>query len=153
LTADSLCLVDSNVLVNWVQMEQAGVSIVRTAIDVLVRQGIELCYASQNLGEFWNVSTRPTSRNGFGLSPAEADHRAKSFERRMRLLPEHPLVHEEWRRLLVTYQVSGVQVHDTHLVAVMNVYGVTQILTYNTKDFRRFTGIEALDPADVARTA
>jgi hypothetical protein len=39
----------------------------------------------------------------------------------MRLLPDDVLVHEEWRRLLIEYQVSGVQVHDAHLVAVMNV--------------------------------
>jgi predicted nucleic acid-binding protein len=126
----TLCLVDSNVLVRWVQPEDNDFPIVRTAIDLLLGRGTELCYTSQDLGEFWNVSTRPLSRNGFGLSPAETERRANSFERRMRLLPDHVLVHEEWRRLLIEYQVSGVQVHDTHLVAVMNVYNVTHLLTY-----------------------
>ncbi len=149
----TLCLVDSNVLVRWVQPEDNDFPIVRAAIDLLLSHGTELCYTSQNLGEFWNVSTRPLSRNGFGLSPGETERRAKSFERRMRLLPDDVLVHEEWRRLLIEYQVSGVQVHDAHLVAIMNVYGVKHLLTHNTKDFRRFSGIEALNPADVVRTA
>jgi hypothetical protein len=57
----TLCLVDSNVLVRWVQPEDNDFPIVRTAIDLLLGRGTELCYTSQNLGEFWNVSTRPLS--------------------------------------------------------------------------------------------
>lgn len=66
----------------------------------------------------------------FGLSPAETDRRANSFETRMRLLPDDVLVHEEWRRLLIQYQLSGIRVYDTHLIAVMNAYNVTRLLTY-----------------------
>lgn len=150
--AEMLCLIDSNVLIRWVQPEDGDYPVVRSAIDALLGRGIKLCYASQNLGEFWNASTRPLARNGFGLSPEEASKRAKFFEDRMELLPDDLKVHEEWRRLLVKHYVSGVQVHDAHLVASMNVYGVKQLLTYNTKDFRRFTEIEVLDPIDVART-
>jgi predicted nucleic acid-binding protein len=70
----------------------------------------------------------------------------------MHLLPENLRVHEEWRRLLRKHRVSGVQVHDAHLVASMNVYGVTRIITYNSKDFKRLRDIEALDPAAVIRS-
>jgi hypothetical protein len=55
------------------------------------------------------------------------------------------------RRLLVNYGVSGVQVHDAHLVAAMLVHGVKTILTFNTKDFARFAGIEAVHPEKIAR--
>ncbi len=89
------------------------------------------------------------TRNGYGLSPDDADRRARFFETRLRLLPDSPLVHEEWRRLIVAYGVSGVQVHDTRLVAAMHVHGVKQILTLNVKDFVRFTSVEALLPRDV----
>jgi predicted nucleic acid-binding protein len=149
--ADPLCLVDSNVLIRWVQPGNIDFPTVTAAIDTLIAGGIELCYTSQNLGEFWNVSTRPALKNGFGLSPEEADQRAKSFEKRLRLLPDDTLVHEEWRRLLVAYRVSGVQVHDTHLVAAMYVYGVKHLLTYNTKDFARFADIEVLHPSDATK--
>jgi predicted nucleic acid-binding protein len=40
-------------------------------------------------------------------------------------------------------------VHDARLVALMNVHGVRQILTFNTGDFVRFE-IEALHPSAVA---
>jgi hypothetical protein len=47
-----------------------------------------LCYTSQNVGEFWNVCTRPVDRNGYGLSPQETDRLAKTFEEKPRLLPD-----------------------------------------------------------------
>jgi predicted nucleic acid-binding protein len=57
------------------------------------------------------------------------------------LLADSRDVHEEWRHLLVTNNVSGVQVHDARLVAAMHVHGVKRILTSNTKDFARYTNI------------
>lgn len=48
------------------------------------------------------------------------------------------------------YRVSGVQVHDARLVAAMHVHNVNRILTFNTKDFARFTDIEAIDPTNLA---
>ena len=57
----------------------------------------------------------------------------------------------EWRRLVVTFGVLGVQVHDARLVAVMKTNDVTHILTFNADDFTRFAseGIVAVNPATV----
>ena len=101
------------------------------------------------MAEFWNACTRPAERNGYGLSPQEADRRARLFEARLRLLPESLSVHDEWRRLLVAHGVSGIQVYDARLVAAMHVHGIRQVLTFNAKDFARFTGVEARLPKDV----
>ena len=56
----------------------------------------------------------------------------------------------EWRRLVVNYGVSGVQVHDARLVATMLVHDVTHILTFNTQDFIRYRpeGIIAIDSSE-----
>jgi predicted nucleic acid-binding protein len=43
-----------------------------------------------------------------------------------------------------------VQVHDARLAASMMVHGVRRILTFNARDFTRFTAIEAVDPAQLA---
>ena|SRR5215471_17733979 len=104
-------LIDSNILIRWVQPSDPDYPVVQSALDVLARQGAILCYTSQNLAEFWNVCTRPADRNGYGLSPQEADRRARLFEARLRLLPESVVVHQEWRRLLVARGVSGIQVY------------------------------------------
>ncbi len=47
------------------------------------------CYTSQNLGEFWNVLTRPIDRNGFGLTPAEANDRARIDRKPNETAPRH----------------------------------------------------------------
>lgn len=88
-------------------------------------------------------------RNGYGLSPQDTDRRARFFEERLRLLPDSLAVHDEWRALLVTHGVSGVQVHDARLVAAMRVHSVKRILTFNDRDFVRYTDIEAVHPRAV----
>ena len=135
--AGTLYLIDSNILIRWVQPDDPDYPVVESALNVLARQKETLCYTSQNLAEFWNACTRPADRNGYGLTPQQTDRRARLFESKLRLLPDGLPVHQEWRKLLVTYKVSGAQVHDAKLVASMLVYGVKRILTFNDKDFAR----------------
>ncbi len=45
------------------------------------------------------------------------------------------------------YKVQGVSVHDARLVSVMLAEGIPYILTFNTKDFARYTEITAIHPA------
>jgi predicted nucleic acid-binding protein len=143
-------LLDTNVLLRWLDPCHPDQILLESALKKLVLDGANLCYSSQNLGEFWNVLTRPLKQNGFGLSAQQADRRAHSFESKIILLPDDPAVQHIWRRLLVEYRVYGVQVHDARLVAAMHIHGVKRILTFNTKDFSRFDGIEAIHPAQLA---
>lgn len=144
--AETLYLVDSNVLLRWVKPDHGDYPAILSAVDAILRRNGALCYTSQNIGEFWNTCTRPADRNGYGLSPAETHIRANYLEARLRLLPDSLAVHQEWRQLLVTQNVSGVRVHDARLVAAMQVHGVKRILTFNEKDFARYLNIEAINP-------
>jgi predicted nucleic acid-binding protein len=144
--AGTLYLIDSNVLIRWVRPEASEFQVVVRSIRRLEEADDTPCYTSQNLGEFWNVLTRPTVKNGYGLPTEGALIRAEQVEAKFRLLPDGLAVHQEWRRLLVEYRICGVQVHDARLVAAMLVHGVKRILTFNTKDFAHFDGIEAIDP-------
>lgn len=142
-------LLDTNILVRWVQQNDPGFALVDAATQHLQQSDAELCYTSQNLGEFWNVLTRPISRNGYGYSPVVADRKALGIESQLRLLPDTPAIHAEWRKLLVQHSVSGIQVHDARLAAAMSVHGVRKILTLNTRDFVRFSGIEAIHSSQI----
>ncbi len=142
-------LLDSNVLLRWNIRTAPQSQLVIRAVNLLLASGASPCYTSQNLGEFWNVVTRPLDRNGFGLTPAEADGRARVIEDQIPMLPDDPAVHLVWRRLLVDHAISGVQVHDARIAAAMQVHGVKRILTLNTRDFARFPWIEAIHPEQV----
>jgi predicted nucleic acid-binding protein len=87
-----------------------------------------------------------------GLTPAEADAELTSLERLLLLAPDDPAIYGEWRRLVTAVGVSGAQVHDARLVAVMRVYGLTHVLTFNPADFGRYPGITVVHPRDIAAT-
>ena len=83
------------------------------------------------------------------MTPARAAREIENLQRFFRLLPSTPEVLEAWKRTVASLGVSGKQTHDAHLVAVMQVYAVASILTFNTAHFKRFPGITALDPAQL----
>lgn len=142
-------LLDSNILIRWMEPEHSDQMLVQSAIDVLLAASAELCFTLQNVSEFWNSLTRPLDRNGYGLTPEETDCRVRIFESRLTFLVDTPRVYQEWRWLLTTYAVRGVQVHDARLVAAMLAHGIDSILTFNTRDFARYTAIHAIHPAQV----
>jgi predicted nucleic acid-binding protein len=142
-----LVLLDTNILLRLVDRNDPLNAMVRAAARGLKVRGDVLVMTVQNVAEFWNVCTRPTSaRGGLGLSIAETDRRLRLLERIVSILPDSPAVYAIWRNLVVTLGVVGVQVHDTRLVASMQANAVTHIMTLNGADFGRFAGITALDP-------
>ena len=143
------CLLDSNILLRMSQRADPQYSAIRSALITFRNQGTRLCYTSQTLGEFWNASTRPLDKNGFGLSVAETNAIAGEIERDFEFLPDSQAVHDRWRQLLVELDVKGVQVHDARLAASMYVHGVPQLLTINLRDFARFQGLSILHPAEI----
>lgn len=145
--SDAACLLDSNILLRLSHRGDPQYPAIRAALVTVKRQGTRLCYTSQTLGAFWNASTRPLDKNGFGLSIAETDAIARDVERDFEFLPDSQAVHDRWRRLLVEHEVKGVQVHDARLAASMYVHGVPQILTINVRDFLRFKELSVLHPA------
>jgi predicted nucleic acid-binding protein len=143
-------LADTNILLRLLHRGDADHFVVRSSLRTLQQRREQVCYTAQNLVEFWRVCTRPKSANGFGLSIAETDRRARLVERLFTLLPDRPEIHTEWRRLVVVCAVSGVQVHDARLVAAMHAHGLQNLLTLNVGNFSRYPNIVPVHPADVA---
>jgi predicted nucleic acid-binding protein len=84
-----------------------------------------------------------------GFNYSEAEQEVRAIEAGMSLLPDSEAVYKEWRRVIVQYGVSGVQVHDARLAASMYVHRVDHILTLNVSDFKRFSGLTALHPGSI----
>src|SRR6266481_2724097 len=143
------CLVDTNILLRISRRSDPQHMLVDTALARLAGQGTTLFYAHQNIAELLNAMTRPIARNGLGLTVADADLVVQAIESGMSLLPDSEAVYREWRRIVVQYDVSGVQVHDARLAAAMYVHAVNHILTLNVTDFSRFKGLTAVHPDSI----
>lgn len=152
----SRILVDTNVLLRQHEPSSTLHQTANSALQTLTKNGAILCLAPQSLYEFWVVVTRPSSaRGGFGWTPAQAASEMQRLEQTYTILSESLDIYREWRRLVSTYQTSGVAAHDARLVAAMKSHNIEEILTFNSKDFTRYTpeNIRVLDPSQVATTS
>jgi len=145
-----LVLVDSGILLRLLEPSDPQHAAIRGAVRALRSRGDTLVTAAQSAAEFGNVCTRPAAaRGGYGLSIADADRRLRVIERLFHVLPDSPAAYQVWRGLLVAHAVRGVQVHDARLVALMQVNGITHILTLNGGDFARYRDIIPIAPTSL----
>jgi predicted nucleic acid-binding protein len=119
----------------------------------LHRRGEVLHVTPQVMVEFRNVATRPLTANGLGLSPADTDALAATFEARFPLLVENPDIYQTWKTIVGALGVIGKQVHDARLAAVCHVHAIPKVLTFNVGHFARLSGfgpgVLVVDPVSV----
>jgi len=144
-----LYLIDTNILLRLAEPTHSMHSAAQTAINVLVANGDELCVFPQNLIELWNVATRPAKYNGLGFTQLQAQAEVQRIEKFFRLILDAPGIYAEWKRLVIAHAVEGKEVHDTRIVAAMNLHQISQLLTFNKGDFKRFTSIVAVSPTEL----
>lgn len=142
-------LADTNILVRGIHRKDPQHKEALRAIRALRNAGYTVCIVPQNLYELWTVATRPASSNGLALTPEQAGRALTRIELLLVLIRDTPAVYDEWRRLVSVHSTAGKASHDARLVAAMNVHGIDHVLTFNTGDFRRYTGITVLDPSEV----
>lgn len=142
-------LIDTNILLRLAQLEHPMHSDSIDALTALKSEGKNYYLIPQNLIEYWRACTRPIERNGLGMTVAEAEAALTDLEEIFVILPDTPNIYENWRKLVISYGVMGVNVHDARLVAAMLVHRLTHILTFNTKDFARYAEITAVNLREV----
>jgi len=142
-------LVDTNVLLRSAQPKHPMHKDAVAATLILKGRGERLCIIPQNLIEFWAVATRPVAANGLELSVADAAKELQRLKRFFTLRSDTPAIFTQWEKLVVQHRVTGKPSHDARLVAAMVAHQLTHILTFNTGDFKRFSGITAVDPTSV----
>jgi predicted nucleic acid-binding protein len=145
----STYLADTNILVRWVQPRTAEHEQAVSAVECLRRSGHTVLIAPQAVMEFWSVATRPAVANGLGLSVEQTQAEVLKVEGVFPLVPETPAVYDQWRRLVVQADVTGPQVHDARMVAIMLVHGISHLLTCDLGHFRRYPSITVVHPAQI----
>jgi predicted nucleic acid-binding protein len=145
-----LVALDSNILLRFANRKDPQNPEARSAVRLLLGAKADLCFFPQNAAEYWSVSTRPaTARGGYGWTIEYTSKRLRAVERLFTVLLDDPTQFSVWRQLVEVERVIGHNVHDARLVAAMTVHGVTHLLTYDIRDFRRYTGISVFTPAEV----
>lgn len=142
-------VVDTNILLRSMDPVSPFYEMAVGAVETLIGQGEILYLAPQNIIELWNVVTRPKDKNGFGMTPHQAEVEVNRLQGIFPVLHEPPLILRVWQNLVVTHQVKGVQVHDARIAAFMSSHGISNLLTFDTGDFKRFDHITAVHPKDV----
>jgi len=145
-------LLDTGILLRLVDINDQHHLSVRSAVRILGDQHEGVFIATQNMAEFCNVATRPVANNGLGLSPVEAIKLLEDdIEPICAVLSETDAVYSELKRLIANYGVTGKQVHDARLVAMMLEWQIGNVLTLNDRDFRRYEpeGITIVTPASI----
>lgn len=143
-------LIDTNVLLRVLAEDSPEHAVAMSAVKALKLGGEGLFVTPQVLIECCCAGTRPVRVNGFGWDMGLALSRVRSLMAKFPLLEDGPSIFDEWMRVVGSHAVSGKQVHDARLVAVMKAHGVTNLLTFNVDDFRAYTEIKAVHPASVA---
>ena len=142
-------LADTNILLRLAQTNSSHHAEAEKAVEKLLKRGDTLFITLQNVSEFWNVCTRPADKNGLGFTIAQTESELSKIEQVFDFLPDTLDVYKNWRELVVNHSVQGVQVHDAKIVAAMKTHNIKNLLTFNSKDFKRYTDINPIEPKDV----
>ena len=143
-------LIDTNVLLRLVQDIHPMHDDAAASIRQLLSINEELFIISQNLIEFWAVATRPVNYNGLGLTIDQAEQELSKLKNIFILRLDTAAIFLAWEKLVKVHKVAGKQVHDARIVAAMLAHGITDLLTFNTDDFKRYAEIQVIDPQSLA---
>src|SRR5438105_3082658 len=98
-------LLDTNILLRMAELQHAMHEPALQAAEVLAGGGETLCLVSQNLYEFWIVSTRPVAQNGLGLSAVQAVAELTEVKKQFKIHDDSPAIRSVWEQLVAKYQV------------------------------------------------
>ena len=88
-----MILLDTNLLTRMTRSHEPQAGVARATVQTLLGRGELLVLVPQNLYEFWVVATRPSGAppagsNGLGMTPVQAGHWLRFFQRRFTMLPD-----------------------------------------------------------------
>jgi predicted nucleic acid-binding protein len=116
-------LVDTSILVALKGVDLTRATESQRALQALDAQGNSLFLCAQVMMEYWAVATRPASaRGGLGLSIAQADADVQAFLNQFGWVDDGEQLFGTWQAIVRTYAVSGRQVWDARIAALMQVH-------------------------------
>jgi predicted nucleic acid-binding protein len=140
-------LLDTNIILRTVQPQAPTHTLAVESVASILENSDNVFITPQILIEFWAVTTRPVDVNGLGWSPVLAEAEIQQLRHQFPMLDDRSDVFLNWLQLVKQHAVQGKNVHDARLVAIMQTYGITHLLTFNVDDFRRYSDITVVHPS------
>jgi predicted nucleic acid-binding protein len=121
------------------------------AIQKLQETNTPMWISRQVLREYMSAVTRDQTFMR-ALSPDVVIARVQYFEAHFKVADDHAQITASLLKLLSAVPVGGKQIHDANIVATMQTYGISDLLTLNRIDFERFGAyITVLSLEDIAK--
>ena len=138
--ANFLLFVDTNILVYATTFESPFYQLARQTLLNARKQKQILCISQQVLREYLVVTTR---RQGVQTPPPKTAvlRLIDFFQKHFSIAHDNADVFSHLQTLIKNYNLGGKQIHDANIVATMRAHGISQLLTYNVADFKRFEDI------------
>ena len=99
----------------------------------------ELFSSSKNISEFLAVVTRGRR---VSLSIEDALTVLEDFASTFTILYPNPATYEVFTDLLRRYRPTGLKIHDFEIASIAISNGITQLVTFNPKDFEEIESLE-----------
>jgi predicted nucleic acid-binding protein len=143
-------IIDTSIITRTIHSGNEQQQVAIDSLSKLRSQNETLCVVPQNLVEFWAVATRPIVSNGLGLTIEEAEIEIVQIKLHFVLKTEDETLFENWENLVKNYRVIGKTTHDARIVAAMQAHKITNLLTFNVSDFKRYSDIiKVFDPKEI----
>lgn len=136
---------DTNILVYANVVSAPWHKETQARLNQLWDAGHPLWISRQVLREYLAVLTRPQTFSQPQPTAVVAE-RARFFASQFQVAEESALVTENLLTLATTLEVKGRQIHDANIVATMQAYGITHLLTHNGDDFKRYAHLITIMP-------
>ena len=141
-----MILLDTNILVHAVGTESPQHKKAKELRDEAAAGQFDACIATQVLTEFYAVVTDPR-RFHPALTPSQAQEEIRNYlSSPLRLIVPKETTVSRMLSLLGATSIRAGGIFDVFLAATMLDNSVQKIYTENVGDFRRISGIDAIDP-------
>jgi predicted nucleic acid-binding protein len=135
---DNPVFLDTNILVYARATQSPFHQAALQWIQRLDQSRVELWISRQVLREYLATFTRPQQfTNPLPIETWIEDIRL--FQTRFRVAEDSLQVTHRLLALMEQVSIGGKQVHDANIIATMQAYGISQLLTHNVADFNRFS--------------
>jgi len=142
---DKRIFIDTNILIYANYTDAIFKDQSRNKLQWLIRNNYYFRISRQIIREFLVYVTRYNFENEKISTKIILDRIFENLQQ-YQVLNENEKVTINLKNLIEKHNLSGKKIHDANIVATMQAYNITKLLTNNVKDFVRFTDVIEIVP-------